>query len=160
MLLNHNNNILNTQHDGIKTLDDILDKTTPNVEKYKGWSKLTKMEKIIKINNYVDSISSEQNLNSKDIEELKQYLRQCLNRKMLLRIKDVIYDKKDGVIKKITGLHFKTGVLNPKEKKYTLRQTDKKDSTLKNLGSGKSNKKKFLHKAKKTSNISPTQNVE
>jgi hypothetical protein len=145
ILLNQNDKSINKNTENNTMLDDFLEKNENqknNIqENIKSWSQLNKMEKNSKINNYIDSISSEYNLSSKDIEELKKYLRECLNKKMLLRIKEVQYDKNEGVIKKINGLVIKTGKITDKERKFTLKNSDKKDSTLKNLGSGKIRKK-------------------
>jgi hypothetical protein len=145
ILLNQNDKLINKNTENNTVLDDFLEKNENqknNIqENIKSWSQLNKMEKNSKINNYIDSISSEYNLSSKDIDELKKYLRECLNKKMLLRIKEVQYDKSEGVIKKINGLVIKTGKITDKERKFTLKNSDKKDSTLKNLGSGKIRKK-------------------
>lgn len=140
-----NNNEMNNETKDIQTLDDFLIKKN-KIKQGKTWSQLNKMEKIDKINNYVNSISSEYELTSKDIIDLKQYLKTCLNRKMLQRMKDVHYDKVEGEIKKINGLQIKKGKISDKEKKFTLKHSDKKDSTLKNLGSGKMKKHKLLKK--------------
>ena len=148
MLLNPNNNIFNNEKDSKKTLDDFLEINT-DVIKIKSWSQLNKIEKSNKINDYVDTISSEYELSSKDIDDLKQYLRQCLSRKQLQRIKDVQYEKKEGVIKKINGLQIKKGKLEGREKRFTLKNVDKKDSTLKNLGGGKQKRNKLLVKHKR-----------
>jgi hypothetical protein len=148
ILLNQNNSTITKKTENITILDDFLEnneKQKNNTEENtKTWSQLNKMEKMNKINEYINSISSEYNLSSKDIDELKKYLRECLNRKMLLRIKDVQYDKNEGIIKKINGLVIKTGKLSDKERKFTLKNSDKKDTTLKNLGTGKIRKKKEL----------------
>lgn len=140
-----NNNEMNNETKDIQTLDDFLIKKN-KIKQGKTWSQLNKMEKIDKINNYVNNISSEYELTSKDIIDLKQYLKTCLNRKMLQRMKDVHYDKVEGEIKKINGLQIKKGKISDKEKKFTLKHSDKKDSTLKNLGSGKMKKHKLLKK--------------
>jgi hypothetical protein len=146
ILFNQNDKSINKNIENNTMLDDFLEKNENeknNIqENIKSWSQLNKMEKNIKINNYIDSISSEYNLSSKDIDELKKYLRECLNKKMLIRIKDVQYDKSEGIIKKINGLVIKTGKITDKERKFTLKNNDKKDSTLKNLGSGKIKRKK------------------
>ena len=150
MLLNPNNNIFNnSENENSQTLDSFLENHKP-VVKVKSWSQLNKMEKLRKLHKYVDSISSEYELTSKDIEEMKQYLKKCLNRNQLIRIKDVQYDKKTGVISKINGLHIRKGRLDGKERRFTLKNVDKKDSTLKNLGSGKIKRSKMLSKHKET----------
>lgn len=149
MLLNPNNNIFNNdKKEKSQNLDDFLNTTTDNV-KVKSWSQLNKMEKIQKLEIYVEKISNDYELDTKDKEDLKIYLKQCLNRKQLQRIKDVVYDKKDGIIKKINGLQIKKGKLGEKEKRFTLKNIDKKDSTLKNLGSGKQKRNKLTNKNKK-----------
>ena len=149
MLLNPNNNIFNNdKKEQSQSLDDFLNTTTDNV-KVKSWSQLNKMEKIQKIGMYVDKISIEYDLETKEIDDLKIYLKQCLNRKQLQRIKDVVYDKKEGIIKKINGLQIKKGKLGEKEKRFTLKNIDKKDSTLKNLGSGKQKRNRVTTKNKK-----------
>mgnify|MGYP001200715940 CR=1 FL=1 len=150
MLLNPNNNIFNnSENDNSQTLDSFLENHKP-VVKVKSWSQLNKMEKLRKLNKYVDSISSEYELTSKDIEDMKQYLKKCLNRNQLIRIKDVQYDKKMGIVTKINGLHIRKGKIDGKERKFTLKNVDKKDSTLKNLGSGKINRSKMLSKHRKS----------
>lgn len=144
MLLNPNKNIFSKKEHS-HTLDDFLDSKQPTVIKMKTWSQLNKMEKLNKLYQYVDSISPEYNFTEKDRNELKQYLKKCLNRKQLQRIKDIQYDKKDGNIKKINGLHIKNKcVSGSKERRFTLKNVDKKDSTLKNLGSGKMNRSKMI----------------
>lgn len=150
MLLNPNNNtfIKSEQQTNVTTsLEQFLENKNEKKNepiKIKSWSQLNKMEKINKINKYVDSITHEYKLNEKNVQELKQYLKVCLNRKLLQRVKDVQYDKNEGVIKKINGLQLKTN--NTKDKKFTLKHCDRKDSTLKNLGSGKTKKKNFFKK--------------
>ena len=159
MLLNPNNNIFNnSENDNSQTLDSFLENHKP-VVKVKSWSQLNKMEKMRKLNKYVDSISSEYDLTSKDIEDMKQYLKKCLNRNQLTRIKDVQYDKKTGIVTKINGLHIRKGKVDGKERRFTLKNVDKKDSTLKNLGSGKIKRSKMLSKhreSKKNIDISET----
>ena len=150
MLLNPNNNIFNNDNSETKkTLDDFLEINKESI-KVKTWSQLNKMEKMNKLFNYIDSVIDEYELTTKEVDELKQYIRQCLNRKQLQRMKDVQYDKKDGTVKKINGLHIKKGKLEEKEKRFTLKNVDKKDSTLKNLGGGRSKKNKLITKIRKS----------
>ena len=133
-----------TNIDKAKTIDDVMQIQQNNEPVIKTWSRLSKMERYTKLCEYVDKIAPEHELELKDISDLKKYLKQCLNRKLLTRMKDVVYDKKDGTIKKINGLQFKTGKMNDKERKFTLKLIERKDSTLKNLGSGKLKKSKLL----------------
>ena len=146
MLLNPNNNIFNnSENEKSQSLDSFLENHKP-VVKVKSWSQLNKMDKLKKLCKYVDSISSEYELTPKDIDDMKQYLKKCLNRNQLTRIKEVQYDKKSGVVNKINGLQIRKGKLDGKERRFTLKNVDKKDSTLKNLGSGKIKRSKMLSK--------------
>lgn len=149
----------------IKTLDDFLESDMTHHKDRKSWSRLSKIEKIEKIDNYVDAISPEYELSNEDNDDLKIYLRKCLSKKMLQRVKDVVYDKDDGAIKKINGLHFRdvktdedSDKTNKKkeEPRFVLKHTDRKESTLKNLGSGKSKKSKILKRSKKKTHSDKT----
>jgi hypothetical protein len=106
----------------------------------KPWSKLDKMSKMKKINDYIEMITPKEQLTDKEQQDLKIYLRTCLDRKQLTRVKDVEYDLSMGKIKNIYGLTFIKK--NEKgEKRFTLKQVDKKNSTLRNLGKGKKTKR-------------------
>ena len=66
-----------------------------------------------------------------------------MDRKRLTSIKDVTYDKDTGVIKTIPSLTF-----NPTTRKFTLKRSDKRTSTIKHLTPD--NKKKKESKEKKS----------
>ena len=61
-------------------------------------------------------------------------MKDCLDRKRLQRVKDVIYDKTTGTIKDIPSL-----VYNKASKNYTLKNETKRVSTLKSLAQKKNN---------------------
>jgi hypothetical protein len=62
-------------------------------------------------------------------ESMVAFLKDCLDRKRLSRVKDVIYDKVTGDIKEIPSLHF-----NKVSNHFTLKNIDKqRTSTLKSL---------------------------
>ena len=94
----------------------------------KPWSKLDKITKIKKLSEYVDQYSSTHELTEIKQQQLHKYLRECLDRKKLQRMKDIVYDKENDVIKNIPGLTF-----NNSAQRFTLKVKEKKDSTLKNL---------------------------
>lgn len=125
-----------------ETLDDFLNRKKVVVTN-KTWSQLNKMTKLEKLYSYVDDISTDENLSSKDIDDLKKYLRVCLDRKLLQRMKDISYDKETEKITKINGLIIKKGKLMDKEKKFTLKNSDKKTGTKKHKPS-KTKKQKLL----------------
>lgn len=135
MLLNNNHTdkekgVLNISQDNVtkNIIDNILDlEQTSNITQ-KPWNKLEKMYKIQKLNEYAEIFGEKEGLTPCKIEELKEYLLNCLNRKRLQRVKEIVYDKDKSVIKSIIGLQINS------EKKFTLKQNDhKKTTTLKNL---------------------------
>lgn len=110
-----------------KNMNLILHNETSNSKK-EGWCKLGKTEKIIKLNLYVDKLSQNNKLSETTSEILKKYLIECLDRKRLTSVKDVIYDKEEAIIKDIPCLFF-----NNNTNKYTLKRHEKKNSTIKSL---------------------------
>jgi hypothetical protein len=138
-VLDKNDNI-NTVLDKNDNMNLILHNETSNSKK-EAWTKLGKTEKIIKLNSYIDKLSNNKKLNDTDIEQLKFYLIDSLDRKRLTSVKDVIYDKEECFIKDIPSLVF-----NSNTNKYTLKRNDKKNSTIKSLPS--QNKPKLKKKKK------------
>ena len=109
-------------------IDDFLLKEK-NTNKNTTWSKLGKIHKVKKLNNYVDTELKEQyNLNSAELSEVKGYLKVRLERKKLSNSKEIIYDKDKQNILDIPGLTF-----NTQTRKFTLKNNDKKPSSIKNL---------------------------
>ena len=92
------------------------------------WSKLDKTLKIKKILAFAIEYSKKTNLDFKEEASLIIFLRDCLDRKKLQRIKDVDYDKITGEIKDIPALSF-----NKVNNHFTLKNIDKRISTLKSL---------------------------
>ena len=121
--------------------------TKQSTPQHKPWSKLTKMKKLEKLYDYADTISSDHSLTPEDIDVLKEQMKQWLNRKMLVRVKDIVYNKETGDITNIPGLSLRKARPNTKTssqhspKRFTLKTGDKKDSTLKHLSYGKKKKK-------------------
>ena len=114
-----NNDNINNVLEKNDNMNLILHNETSNSKK-EAWSKLGKTEKIIKLNSYVDTLSKNKKLNDTNIEELKTYLIDSLDRKRLTSVKDVIYDKEECFIKDIPSLVF-----NSNTNKYTLKRNDK-----------------------------------
>lgn len=144
---NHSNKdkgilIINQDTDSKQTIDIILEQEQNSNINQIPWSKLEKIYKIQKLNDYAEIFGKNENLNNDEIEKLKKYLLLCLNKKRLQRIKDVQYDKDAEMITNIYGLHINS------ERSFTLKQTDKKSSTLKNLPKKKKNIKDKIKKTK------------
>jgi hypothetical protein len=128
MLLSNNYNKKEDIASNIKNIDELLD-MEKNKKSIKPWSKLEKMAKITKLYAYVDKIKDDEKLTPGEIIGLKSYLKKCLERKKIQRVKDISYDKVLGVINCIPGLIFtKKG-----PRRFTLKNIDKKHSILQNL---------------------------
>ena len=84
-----------------------------------------------KINNAVKNIAK---INSKIKKPLVIFFKDSLDKKKLCRVKDVIYDKINGIIKEIPSLTY-----TKSNKHFTLKNMDKRVSTLKSLAPKKVN---------------------
>ncbi len=126
MLLSPHTEAIKTQ-ENIDNLDELIKKDKINSEKLP-WSKLNKTMKISKINDFVINYSKENKMNEKEKEDLQKLLQDSLNKKLLQKAKDVVYDKSDGVIKTIPNLLF-----NKISGKHTIKNNEKKVSALKSL---------------------------
>jgi len=130
-LSNNNTSHINSDIAGI---DKFLE-SEYKASKTEPWSKLNKTIKIVKINSYIETLVDENNLSGEEISELKEYMLNCLDKKKLQHVKDVVYDKTTGSIKNIPCLVF-----NKTSRKFTLKRSEKRVSTLKSLGPGKTRK--------------------
>lgn len=117
-----------TKYNSNNDIDTFLEKErTQNKEDQ--WVKLDKTMKMKKINAFVDTYALDNNLNDKDKTSLQDFLVHCLDQKKILKTKDVVYDKVNGVITNIPCLLY-TPMLT---KKFTLKRCEKRQSTLKSL---------------------------
>jgi len=94
------------------------------------WAKLNKSLKMKKIDEYIETYKTENKLNAEESQKLQVFLKECVNKGRIQKVKDISYDKNTGKIKKINGLgHNDKG-------NYTLKNTEttKKNSTLKHMG--------------------------
>ena len=73
-------------------------------------------------------------MNEEECKLLSVFLKDSLDKKKLSRVKDVIYDKEAGIIKEIPAL-----VYTKSNKHFTLKNIDKRVSTLKSLAPKKNN---------------------
>jgi len=136
-------------------LDKFLENEKNNNEN-DPWCKLNKTIKIKKISEYVLNIYKNQNnLDDSEAESLVAFLKDCLDRKKLQRIKDVLYDKENGFIKEIPALTYIRS-----SKHFTLKNVEKRISTLKSLPQNKSIKSSNNHKTIKNKDDSKDENNE
>ena len=111
----------------INNLDQFLENEKTN-NKSEPWSKLDKTYKTIKMLKFIETYKEEQKMTDEEVALLTAFLKDCLDRKRLSRVKDVVYDKTTGLIKDIPSLHY-----NKSNKHFTLKSADKRISTLKSL---------------------------
>jgi len=129
MLLSGNiisdNKINNT--DNLINLDKFLEDYKVNNEN-EPWSKLDKTVKTKKLLTFAEKYTIENNLDENENNLLIKFLKDCLDRKKLQRVKDVNYDKTNGEIKDVPALFY-----NKPTKHFTLKNIDKRINTLKSL---------------------------
>jgi len=118
--------------DNTKNVDSFLENESKK-NKTDTWNKIDKTSKIKQLNEFVDKtiITEYTNLTSEELNDLKKYLEESLDKKKLQCVKDVQYDKTTGKIKSIPNLHF-----NIATRKFTIKRNEKRVSTLKSLGTG------------------------
>jgi hypothetical protein len=92
------------------------------------WCKLDKNVKTKKMTEFATKYATDNSLNEDETKLLLDFLKTCLDRKKLQRVKDVVYDKTTGSIKEIPSLAYAKAT-----KHFTLKNVDKRVSTLKSL---------------------------
>jgi len=113
--------------DNLSNLEKFLEDDKNNSQN-EPWSKLDKTVKTRKLLAFAETYSIEKNFTAEEKVALDAFLKDCLDRKKLQRVKDVIYDKTTGEIKMIPALTYQKG-----SKHFTLKNIDKRVSTLKSL---------------------------
>jgi hypothetical protein len=120
-----------SSHD-LSNLDKFLENEKNN-NVNEPWCKLNKTIKTKKFQDYAQVYKTENDLSEDETNVLTNFLKDCLDRKKLQRVKDVIYDKESGTIKEIPALCYIKS-----NKHFTLKNIDKRVSTLKSLAPKKS----------------------
>lgn len=92
------------------------------------WSKLNKTIKIKKILVYAKKYKDDNNLSEEEYTKLIIFLKDCLDKKKLQKVKDVEYNRESGEIISIPSL-----IYNRNNTHFTLKNLNKKVSTLKSL---------------------------
>lgn len=128
----------------ILNIEELLEKETI-MNKLEPWCKLDKTQKLVKLKDYCILLQKKHDLNQKEETELYNFLSNCLEKKQLNKVRDVLYDKENGVIKSIPQLQF-----NNSSRKFNLKRCDKHVSTVKSLSV---NKTKIIIKELEKCNI-------
>lgn len=92
------------------------------------WSKLDKTAKIRKLIAFSEKYKEENQLSDEEHARLIAFFKDCLDKKKLQRLKDVIYNKDIGEIIEIPAL-----ILNKTSNNFTLKNIDKRVSTIRGL---------------------------
>jgi hypothetical protein len=108
-------------------LDKFLENEMIN-NKSEPWTKLDKTEKTKKMIIFAHSYKKEKELTEEEENLLVSFLKDCLDKKRINRVKDVMYDKVSGLVKDIPALAF-----NKSTKHFTLKNLEKRATTQKSL---------------------------
>ena len=117
----------NKSSNDLVNLDKFLEDEKKN-NSIEPWSKLDKTAKLKKLLVFAYTFKTNNDLSEIEYQSLTTFLRDCLDRKKLHRVKDVTYDKDTGIVKDIPGL-FHNKPINH----FTLKNIDKKSSTTRSL---------------------------
>ena len=156
MLLNGNPFKETKSSNDLSNLEKFLENEKNN-NNSEPWCKLNKTIKTTKLIAYVELYKKEHQLDNEESKMLVAFLKECLDRKKLQRVKDVSYDKIAGVIKEIPALTYVKSA-----KHFTLKNIDKRISTLKSLSLKKSHgtiKNKLIDSKKNNSDSETDENA-
>lgn len=132
MLLNGSPIKETTLSNDISNLDKFLELEKTN-NSNEPWCKLNKTIKTKKLIEFVSIYVNENQMTDEEGKMLIIFLKESMDRKKLQRVKDVIYDKVTGIVKEIPALCYTKST-----KHFTLKNIDKRLSTLKSLAPKKS----------------------
>ena len=105
-------------HD-LTNVESILDQER-GLDKKEPWNRLDKTTKVRKLLAYAEEISVRDKLSKMDRSQLRTQLVGYLDKKLLQRNKDVLYDKDKGVIADIPTLEYSAA-----SRRFTLRRANK-----------------------------------
>ena len=111
----------------LSSLDKFLENEKNN-NAIEPWSKLDKTVKTKKLLAFAEKYRTEQSLSDGEYSKLVAFFKDCLDKKRLQRVKDVVYDKDTGEIKEVPALHFNKPTIH-----FTLKNMDKRVSTTRSL---------------------------
>lgn len=106
------------------TLEKFLDEST-KTSKTERWNRLDLTMKLHKVREYISRYKEENSLSDGEADALFKYLKDCLDKKKLMRVKDVVYNNDEDKLVSIPGLQY-----NKVSKKYTIKNTDSKKSSV------------------------------
>ncbi len=138
MLMNGNNINPKYENNNSNKINNFLENDSI-AKKKESWNKLDKSEKLNKLFEYSKEYKITNSLDNSYIEKLNNFFIRCLDRKLLLKSKEVIYNIEINKITNIPNL-----LLNKDNNNFYLKKDDKHVSTIKNLPPEKKNKVKTI----------------
>lgn len=138
MLISGNSEVPKETVENMSNLDMFLAGEKQN-NSNEPWIKLDKTTKILKFNEFTASYCEDNDLSEKERNEMKSFLQTHLDRRRLLKAKEVVYNKDTGKIQSIPSL-----IYVPSTKKFTLKRCEKRQSTLKSLAPKRIKKKPVI----------------
>jgi len=114
-----------SQSNSLSMIENFLEseKVTNNTEQ---WCKLNKSVRLEKLTQFASEYATKNGLSSENESLLIQFFRDCLDKKKLNKVKDVVYNKTTGNITDIPLLVFNKGT-----KSFTLKKVVKNTTTVK-----------------------------
>ena len=128
MILNNSNAVVSSKSSSDLNKIDVFLENEKQTNSNETWSKLDKTAKTKKLIVFANAYKIKNNLTDEEYDKLIFFFKECLDKKRLSRVKDVNYDNETGEIKDINGLLF-----NKTNNNFTLKNNDKRTSTLKGL---------------------------
>ena len=127
MLLKGSNLSSNNEEYDNNILDKFLEEES-ELSKKLHWLKLDKPDKLIKLKKYGDIFIERYSLNNNEIEFMYNFFTNCIDLKKINKIKDIEYDKENGLIICIPIMLF-----NDKNRSFYIKKCDKHVSTVKSI---------------------------
>lgn len=127
-LLINGNSITCSVDDTSNNCIDVMLSRESNLTKKILWNKIDKTNKIVIFKKFVEKQGKHYSLNDNEKDRFLKYLIDCIDRKMLLKIKDVTYDKDIGEIIDIPNLVF-----NENTRNFNIKKSEKHVSSLRSL---------------------------
>ena len=124
-------------------VEAILD-TESSERRCRPWSRLDPAVRARKLHDYAEVLIAEQSLDAHQAESLKEAFRMGAQRRRLERARDVQYDRTTEAVVAVPNL-----IYNQTSRRYTLKRSDKRVSTLKSLAPGRGPRARARAKARK-----------
>jgi len=125
----YNDKLSNNQYSDMNpsNVDELLEneKTHNNND---SWNKLDNISKKQLLKSYADKYGLDNNLTTKEIEDLKSFFNDAIQKNKLKKTKEVQYNKDTRIILNIPSLFFNTN-----NRSFSLRNIEKRVSSLKSM---------------------------